>query len=212
MNTVHLDGHGVGYISSSSRRDASRMISDYIGHDNNSSKFQLGQYNMQYWNQDSWIRVNNCYAYACNIRVDNTFPHPGYNKFGQPPINTEEFLEGVKLDGLVEINENDWQPEKRVRGDIDNPAWIVALCDGYTEDTNEYWYHFYRKVWSGNGNDCGGGEECYWAHKNGTDPVTNKIKGGSSYITDPRDDMRKYGLTYRGLFLVSPNIVIYAPS
>lgn len=204
---------GVRYLTSPERRDTTSMIKDWFaGGTSWVSDFQLGKYAPEYWDAPSVRGVNNCYAYACNIRVDHAFPHPGYGYLGRAPGDISELYEGVWRDGLVRLDESNWRPESQVTGTPEEPAWLVAMCDGNTGGENmEYGYHFYRKVWSGQGNDCGGGEYCYWAHKFLNDPVTNRHRDGN-FITDPRSDMAERGLRYLGLFLVQPRRAIYAPS
>lgn len=195
------------------RRDASgdAVISDSVGPSDNRSQFQLGRYNAPFWNATVAKTNNNCYSYACNIRVDNGFPDPGYRLYGEAVSNKQQLLNGIQNDGLVRIVDGEGATPV-VHGSEMMPAWIVALFSGWGVDNAVFGYHFFRKVWSGR-ND----RESYWAHKFLDGFVTNKSAGSNNLITSPVDEMKKInknnGIDYEleGYFLVKPDVTIGAP-
>ncbi|MDE9564959.1 hypothetical protein KKI93_13025 [Xenorhabdus bovienii] len=196
------------------------VISDTVGPQKSVSTFQIAKYTSTCWNETGFIEKNNCYSYACNIFLRKDaygIPDPGYRKYRQLVSSRSELLAGIKYDGLIEIIDGSGTTPI-VKGEKDNPAWIVALFDG-SDNNGNYGYHFFRKVWSGIGKNCGeNGTECYWAHKFFTGRVTNKTYDGSSFITDPEIEMKninkngKNGIKYDfvGYFLVSTNVEIGA--
>lgn len=208
--------------------DSQNMPYDVVGSGSNKSKFQLGVYDACFWNNADTVRDNNCYAYACNIRVDKVptnyepnYPDPGYRHFGRKVNNAGEFKEGILHDGLVEINGPG--ATTRVIGTDENPVWIVAAftAEGRTESGEHvFGYHFFRKVWSGekdnSGKGCGdGGQFCSWGHKFAGGKVTNLSKDNTP-ITSPEEEMdrlnKSSNLQYFlvGYFLVKPDVVIGA--
>ncbi|MDX7987773.1 hypothetical protein FE392_10595 [Xenorhabdus sp. 12] len=197
---------GTSYNRSPNNQDAvgqSKIISG-IPTANNKCVVQFGIYNNLYWNGNSTIRAaNNCYSYAVNIKRFSgnkyNFPHPGFCHIGRKPKKDQELIDGVKADGLIPLGESINCPQ----GNKDNPVWLVALYTGIlTTDSpeGEEWdYHFYRKVWTGNGSD-----KFYWGHKPGSEAVTH-VDVSTDY---PHEDAKRLGYTnFIGAYLV-PNITI----
>lgn len=217
-----LQHYGVRYLASQERRDIGVVVNDTLARGSHvESRFQLGQYNPDAWNAPHIRYVNNCYAYAWNIRADNANPEPGYGYFGRGPTNNSELYDAVWRDGLVKLINDSW-PESQVTGFNDAPAWLVAMGSFTSPDTNTFGYHFYRKVWSGEFGPspeyygpCGeGGVNCFFAHKYLDESVTNMIQSGprrGQLIHDPRWDMEARGIEFLGMFLARPYRAIYSP-
>ncbi|RAW85950.1 hypothetical protein [Photorhabdus laumondii] len=197
------------------KRDTNDIVSSEIGSGNNKSSYQIGKYNPDFWNNDNnVVSKNNCYAYACNICVDN-IPDPCYRKYSRLVSSRRELEEGMEYDGLVKISDGNVTP--RVQGTKDKPAWRVAVF-ATISGVDHFGYHFFREVWSGNLSDS----YYFWAHKFHTEKVTNiTYKEGklNHLIRNPVVEMRelcnakivqpKYELV--GYYLVKPDVKIGTP-
>ncbi|WP_226363179.1 hypothetical protein [Pseudonocardia sp. ICBG1142] len=148
---------------------------------------QYGRYNPAWWNE--YIKGNNCYAYACNVRTHGqgqlAWPHPGFCTTQKIPTSDAEFLAGLDSDGVIKISDT-MEP---VHGTVDDPAWLVGLCSGIPYNANGKWdYHFYRKVWSEDD------QQYYWAGKPNAYPV--------EFIRDVdhavEEDAKKHGYKWQG--------------
>ncbi|MDE9484085.1 hypothetical protein [Xenorhabdus bovienii] len=189
------------YKSGSESWDTTNFISDNY---DNRFTVQLGEYNPCSWNE--YIEINNCYSYACNIiikRKDGDPPNPGYCENKRKPEDEEETIKGAEGDGLIKISSD----MKYVTGTDKNPVWIVGLVTYHTKDTNEFGYHWYRRVWDKQT------DHTFWAHKFYTDPVNNlSIDGG--LIMNPEEESKKLSekhwdsYKWGGYFLV-PNGVFW---
>ncbi|MDC9622659.1 hypothetical protein PSI22_13695 [Xenorhabdus sp. XENO-7] len=171
--------------------------------------YQVEKFNDKFWNETPFRESNNCYAYACNIKIpaSRKWPHPGYHPGYngldcQPPTDDVQLLEGINNDKIIKIK-NDMIPP-----DEDYPVWRVGLASGYAGKNGEEWsYHFYREVLYGN-------KTC-WSHKNGSgkaeilDFIINPEDPED--LEDLKNHAKKLGYTkWHGLFLVPP-ICIYGP-
>ncbi|WP_289997869.1 hypothetical protein [Photorhabdus laumondii] len=188
---------------SESNQDATKMATDSEGQqaDIISSSHQLpgfencylqfGRFNAPFWNSSNDIVcANNCYAYACNIRMPagNSFPYPGFCNTNSIPTTSEQLLNGVKSDGLIKVEDLKKCPELKEL----KPVWLIAMVSGHPTEWG--WdFHFYRKVWSGREED-----KYYWSHKLGSGLVT-KLKADISPKIDAKD--RRYN-EWHGYFLV----------
>ncbi|OTA14001.1 hypothetical protein Xvie_04080 [Xenorhabdus vietnamensis] len=187
----------------------------------NNTIYQIGKYNPEFWNKADVVSKNNCYAYACNIRVDK-IPDPGYRKYNHLVKDINAFKIGIENDGLVEIT------GKPVKGDKDNPVWRVAVfywTDNNTgEAGNPFGYHFFREVWSKDSSvhNSNSNNIC-WAHKFHTGKVTNltireRDCNPPHVITDPEIEMKEMkkldnslkniDINFLGYYLVTPNVKI----
>ncbi len=103
-------------------------------------------YNPPFWNNPSWVKLNNCYNYASNSRT-NTFAQPG-RAHGQKflmnctSVRDAAFADGVLDDSLESIMGQNYH---------------VALVIWPGQDYHWYTYH----------------DEGFWGHKPGGTPARN---------------------------------------
>ncbi|MCC8382086.1 hypothetical protein [Xenorhabdus sp. PB30.3] len=192
------DGSVFEYTSCRLRRDTQSNEMHEFDFDNR-CKVQAGLYNHSYWLRNGG--VNNCYAYACNIRIDElngfnsrNWPHPGYCHASKVPSNDSELLEGVKHDGIILYTKGTECPI----GSIHEPVWLTVLFSGHVGTEKNWDYHWYRRIWAKYLNSY------VWGHKMGSDPIT------AVESEDIQEHARNLGYTnYHGEFLI-PKITICA--
>ncbi|CDL84900.1 hypothetical protein [Xenorhabdus szentirmaii] len=211
------------YTGSSGNRDtdgnklSSRTIKlSNLGGPNEDFTYQLGGFNDDFWNKDtSYRNSNNCYAYACNIRISQghyrNFPHPGYKPHCKiPTIDT--LLDGIKEDGIIKIEKDMKLPS---HGTKENPIWLAALLSGVIPDSeglNVFGYHWYRVIQKDT-------KTC-WGNKNHADPANiAKLNGkelefngtASESENNLQTHTQSLGLKtvkWHGYFLIPGNISI----
>ena len=113
--------------------------------------------NFDFWNADTYHRLNNnCYNYAANYRTD-TFAQPG-RRSGQTftSFSCSNVGSAVLRDG--------WSNSCRTSNNL---SIYLVIWPGQD-------FHFYRL--------CSNGR---WCHKPGQTPATNRDQSGN-YISDPR--------------------------
>ncbi|KTL61591.1 hypothetical protein GPY51_00005 [Photorhabdus laumondii subsp. laumondii] len=172
--------------------------------------YQVGVYNPGFWNIDGdekYKEVNNCYAYACNIRVrsvisstERNMPQPDSCSTGnKKPEGTKEFLAGIKKDGLVSVQDIIDRKAIAPEGSIEHPVWLCAMVYASTLDhSDSSWsYHCYRQVWDGNDKNT-----VFWAHKMGAGNVERLAKAVNieKYKTKGFDN-------FIGYYLVPPRVM-----
>ncbi|MBD2799108.1 hypothetical protein ID854_01190 [Xenorhabdus sp. M] len=160
---------------------------------------QVGLYKPEYWS-GNYARANNCYAYACNIRMnpasDFNWPHPGYFSKERVKISSDdqELLDGVKNDGIVKYADGMNCPTSSK----DEPVWLTLLFSGLIDD--QYWdYHWYRCIKEGN--------RFIWAHKMGPNPI-EKIDTEKVEAVKANAEINQY-TRFHGDFLI-PKVTIFA--
>ncbi|MGJ0626339.1 hypothetical protein [Xenorhabdus bovienii] len=157
---------------------------DYLTNpDPNRFTNQIGVYNPDFWKK--YNEINNCYSYACNLRVNEgkKVPSPGYCYLGREPTDSKEVIDGAKKDGIIFIDDL-IEGCKNIVGTDKAPVWIVALFTYSIPSTGQFGYHWFRKVYDKeNGNQ-------FWANKFFTGKVTN-IGVNGNIILDPEVESKK---------------------
>ncbi len=146
-------------------------------------------YNPSIWNNPNWIRCNNCYNYACDIRTDN-YAQPGYAHGVTHSTTCPTVTVASIADGLIVGNEKECR----------NCTHHVALVIAPNED-----YHWYRLDDNGR-----------WSHKMASFPVSDR-DGSGNLIINPEtadrrafngpDFLRDYSI-FCGYFCVDKNNVV----
>ncbi|WP_337998204.1 hypothetical protein [Oleispirillum naphthae] len=164
-----------------------------------SCEIETGRYNPVFWNGCAfWLRNNNCYAYACNMRVQVASPHeytpqPGAYSHKTLLPSLESVRACALADGAV--------PRTSCRPAAERPRWLVALVFWPPAASSALWdYHWYRLQEGG-----------AWAHKPGKTMTTTRDNSGA-VITNPETCDRGRYTVWGGYLYVPVTMNIAYPS
>lgn len=164
-----------------------------------SCDIEVGRYNPVFWNgEDFFLRNNNCYAYACNMRVKVASPK-GYTP--QPGAYSHRTLgptlESVRACALADGA----MPHESCRPATEQPRWLVALVFWPPAPRSSLWdYHWYRLQ-----------EDGIWGHKPGRTMTSTRDNSGV-LITDPQTCDRGSYTVWGGYLYVPASMNIAYPS